>query len=41
MTGSSDEGGKGVFNHVEDSEAVTPVAIETLDGAWMMFSSSS
>ena len=38
--GSGDEGGDGEFNCVEDSEAVTPVARETLDGAWMIFSSS-
>ena len=39
--GSSDDWGEGKFNHVEDSEAVTPVARETLDGAWMIFSASS
>ena len=38
MIGSSDDGGEGEFNHVEDSEAVTPVARDTLDGAQMIFS---
>ena len=38
---SRDKGGDGEFNHVEDSEAVTPVARETLNSTWMIFSSSS
>ena len=41
MTGSSDDGGYGEFNCVGDSEAVTPVARDTIDSAWMIFSSSS
>ena len=41
MTVSSDDGGEGEFNHVEDSEAVTPVARDTLDSVWIIFSNSS
>ena len=41
MTGSSDDGGYEEFNCVGDSEAVTPVARDTIDSAWMIFSSSS
>ena len=36
-SGSGEEGGDGVLIHVEDPEAVTPVARETLDGAWMIW----
>ena len=35
------DGSDGVFAHVELSEAVTPVARDTLDGAWMISSSST
>ena len=39
--GSGDKGGDGEFNCIEDPEAVTPVARETLDGTQTTFSSSS
>ena len=39
-TGSGEEGGNGELMCAQVSEAVTPVARETLDGAWMIFSSS-
>ena len=35
------EGSVGVLVYVEPSEAVTPVARDTLDSAWMISSSST
>ena len=39
--GSSDDGGEGELNCVEESDAVTPVARDTLDSVWMISSSST
>ena len=38
---SGEEGGDGVLIHVEDREAVTPVARKTLDSVQIILSSSS
>ena len=35
------EGSDGVSTHVEFSEAVTPVVRDTLDGVWIISSSST
>ena len=39
--GGNEKGGDGVLIHVEDPDAVTPVARDTLDSAQMVLSSSS